>query len=101
MLGISFRPRQVEAFGLNGPETLDELLAYPFDLVRVAAYWNHIQGEPGEFDTDELDWQLEAIERSGKQAILSVGAVKTRIFRAVETLKHRFSEGEASWNAAN
>ena len=32
---------------------------------------------------------------------ISVGAVKTRIFRAVETLKNRFSEGEASWNAAN
>jgi RNA polymerase sigma-70 factor (ECF subfamily) len=32
---------------------------------------------------------------------ISVGAVKTRIFRAVETLKSRFSQGEASWNAAN
>ena len=32
---------------------------------------------------------------------ISVGAVKTRIFRAVEALKARFSEGEASWNAAN
>jgi RNA polymerase sigma-70 factor (ECF subfamily) len=32
---------------------------------------------------------------------ISVGAVKTRIFRAVEALKDRFSEGEASWNAAN
>ena len=32
---------------------------------------------------------------------ISVGAVKTRIFRAVETLKARFSEGERSWNAAN
>jgi RNA polymerase sigma-70 factor (ECF subfamily) len=32
---------------------------------------------------------------------ISVGAVKTRIFRAVEALKSRFSEGEASWNAAN
>jgi RNA polymerase sigma-70 factor (ECF subfamily) len=32
---------------------------------------------------------------------ISVGAVKTRIFRAVETLKTRFTEGEASWNAAN
>jgi RNA polymerase sigma-70 factor (ECF subfamily) len=32
---------------------------------------------------------------------ISVGAVKTRIFRAVEALKIRFSEGEASWNAAN
>jgi RNA polymerase sigma-70 factor (ECF subfamily) len=32
---------------------------------------------------------------------ISVGAVKTRIFRAVETLKVHFSQGEASWNAAN
>lgn len=32
---------------------------------------------------------------------ISVGAVKTRIFRAVETLKARFSQGAASWNAAN
>ncbi|HTO87918.1 MAG TPA: RNA polymerase sigma factor [Thermoanaerobaculia bacterium] len=32
---------------------------------------------------------------------ISVGAVKTRIFRAVETLKARFSEGATSWNAAN
>lgn len=32
---------------------------------------------------------------------ISVGAVKTRIFRAVENLKARFSEGETSWNAAN
>jgi len=32
---------------------------------------------------------------------ISVGAVKTRIFRAVEILKARFSEGERSWNAVN
>lgn len=32
---------------------------------------------------------------------ISVGAVKTRIFRAVETLKARFTPGETTWNAAN
>jgi RNA polymerase sigma-70 factor (ECF subfamily) len=32
---------------------------------------------------------------------ISVGAVKTRIFRAVETLKARFAQGDTSWNAAN
>ena len=32
---------------------------------------------------------------------ISVGAVKTRIFRAVETLKARFAQGDQSWNAAN
>lgn len=32
---------------------------------------------------------------------ISVGAVKTRIFRAVEALKSHFAEGERAWNAAN
>jgi RNA polymerase sigma-70 factor (ECF subfamily) len=31
---------------------------------------------------------------------ISVGAVKTRIFRGVEALKEHFSEGENSWTAA-
>ena len=31
---------------------------------------------------------------------ISEGAVKTRIFRAMETLKDHFSEGDSSWNAA-
>ena len=76
LLGFSFRPRQVQAFGLDLRATLNALLAYPFDLVRLAAYWNDIEGEPGEFDTRDLDWQLAAAERAGKQVILSVGAIK-------------------------
>ena len=31
---------------------------------------------------------------------ISEGAVKTRIFRAMETLKAQFSEGDSPWNAA-
>lgn len=31
---------------------------------------------------------------------ISEGAVKTRIFRAMETLKARFTEGDTAWNAA-
>ena len=75
-LGISFRPRQVEAFGLDGPSTLATLLAYPFELVRLGAYWNQIEGADGDFDTKELDWQLAAVERAGKHVVLSVGPVK-------------------------
>jgi hypothetical protein len=76
LLGISFRPRQVEAFGLEGKETLRALLAYPFDMIRLAAYWNQIEARAGEFDTGDLDWQLAAAERAGKQVIVSVGAIK-------------------------
>lgn len=76
LLGISFRSRQAEAFGLDGPATLNSLVAHPFDLIRLAAYWNEIERTPGELDTSQLDWQLESAERAGKQVILSVGAVK-------------------------
>jgi glycosyl hydrolase family 42 (putative beta-galactosidase) len=76
LLGISFRPRQVEAFGLEAKATLRTLLAYPFEMIRLAAYWNRIEARAGEFDTSELDWQLDAAELAGKQVILSVGAIK-------------------------
>ncbi len=76
LLGTSFRPLQVEAFGLEARATLKTVLAFPFDIVRLAAYWNRIEGRSGQFDTSELDWQLDATERSGKQVILSVGPIK-------------------------
>src|SRR5258706_13528276 len=76
LLGFSFRPHQVKAFGLDAQATLKALLAHPFDLVRLPAYWNQIETEPGQFDTGDLDRQLEAVERAGKQVILGLGAVK-------------------------
>ena len=76
-LGISFRPRQAEAFGLDPVPLLRSLLAYPFQLIRLGAYWNRMMPEPGRFEPGDLDWQVEAAERSGKQIILCVGAVKT------------------------
>jgi len=88
-LGISFRPRQVEAFGLDGRSTLEQLLAYPFELIRIAAYWDRIEPRDGAFDTTELDWQLEAAERAGKQVILGVGAVKNFGYPEVYVPKHQ------------
>jgi Beta-galactosidase len=76
-LGISFRPLQAEALGLDVGATLTTLLTYPFELVRLGAYWSWMEPEPGRFVPDELDRQLEAAERAGKQVILCVGAVKT------------------------
>src|SRR5437773_6581458 len=77
LLGISFRPRQVEAFGLDGPATLDSLLEYPFELLRLGAYWDRIETSAGEFDTRDLDWQLAGAERAGKRGTLSIGPYDT------------------------
>ena len=76
-LGISFRPRQCEDLGLDPRKTLETLLAYPFDLVRLSAYWDRIEPAPGRFDPTELDWQLDAAERAGKRVIVCLGPVKS------------------------
>ncbi|HEY7092419.1 MAG TPA: beta-galactosidase [Ktedonobacterales bacterium] len=76
-LGVSFRPLQADALGLDTRTTLDTLLAYPFQLIRLGAYWNRIEPASGVFSPDALDRQVDAAERAGKQIILNVGAVKT------------------------
>ena len=77
LLGLSFRPLQAAAFGLNEHEALRALLAYPFQLIRLGAYWNRIEPQPGAFQVAELDWQIEAAEQAGKQIILCLGPLKT------------------------
>ncbi len=75
-LGLSFRPLQAEALGLDPLATLQALLDYPYQLIRLAAYWDRMEPQPGRFDPDELDWMVAAAERAGKQIILCVGPVK-------------------------
>jgi hypothetical protein len=77
LLGLSFRPPQVELLGLDARATLHTLLAYPFHIIRLGAYWKRMEPELGAFLTDELDWQIDTAERTGKQIILCVGPVKT------------------------
>jgi hypothetical protein len=76
-LGISFRTPQLAALGLEARPTLLALLAHPFQLIRLGAYWNRIEPSPGVFNTDELDWQVGAAEQAGKQIVLCAGALKT------------------------
>jgi hypothetical protein len=77
LLGISYRPPQVDALGLDARTTLQTLLAYPFQLIRLGAYWNRMEPGPGEFFTDELDWQIDEAERAGKLIVLCIGPLKT------------------------
>lgn len=96
LLGISFRTPQVAMLGLDMRTTLQTLLAYPFQLIRLGAYWNRMEPEPGLFYTDELDWQIDAAERAGKQIILCVGPLKTfsypEFFVPAHHLKHPLPE---------
>lgn len=92
MLGISLRPRQMEAFGLEAPMTVKTLLQHQFSHVRIPAYWNRVEPRAGVFDPSEPDWLLEAAERAGKQVIISVGAVKNFGYPEVFVPKHYLDE---------
>ena len=76
LLGLSFRSPQFAALGLDMRTTLPTLLTYPFQIIRLGAYWNRIEFTPGKFNTDELDWQIDVAERAGKHIILCVGPLK-------------------------
>jgi hypothetical protein len=76
MLGISFRPLQASALGLDPRQALAELLPYPFHLIRLAAYWNQVERSDGSLDTSVLDYQIDAAALAGKKILLCVGAVK-------------------------
>jgi hypothetical protein len=76
-LGISFRPLQALELGVDPAAALDTLLRYPFELIRLGAYWSRLEPEPGVFRPDELDRQVDAAQRAGKRIILCVGPVKT------------------------
>ncbi len=92
LLGLSFRPLQSAALGLEPRSLLRQLLAYPFQLIRLGAYWNQIEPDAGSFETDELDWQLDTAERAGKQIILCLGALKTFGYPEFFVPKHQLPQ---------
>lgn len=75
-IGVSLRAPQIDAFNLDPRGTFETLLKYPFQVLRLGAYWNRLEPRPGVFDPGELDWQIEAAERAGKQVVMCVGALK-------------------------
>jgi hypothetical protein len=92
LLGISFRPPQIDALGLDAQTTLQRLLTYPFQLIRLGAYWNRIEPEPGAFYTDEIDRQVDAAEQAGKQIILCIGPLKTFSYPEFFVPAHHLSQ---------
>src|SRR5579859_634683 len=92
-LGISFRPPQITTLGLDLQTSLAKLVEYPFQVIRLGAYWNRIERSPGGFDTRELDWQVEVAQRAGKQIVLCVGPLKTFGYPEFFVPRHRLPSG--------
>jgi hypothetical protein len=90
-LGISYRPLQARALGLDPHDALTALLAHPFEVLRLAAHWDSIEAQPGRSCTDDLDWQIDVAARAGKQIVLCVGAVKAFGYPEFFVPAHRLS----------
>ncbi|MDZ7612066.1 MAG: cellulase family glycosylhydrolase [Candidatus Moranbacteria bacterium] len=75
--GVSFAHHHAESLGLDWKETylaiLDDL---DVKRVRIAAYWDRVEMEKGEYDFSDVDWQVEQARQRDVDVILAFG-VKT------------------------
>jgi len=72
--GVSFSKRYAIDLGLDWQKTF---LAILDDLkvkkIRIIAYWDEIEKEQGIYDFNDLDWQVDEVEKRGGEIILAVG----------------------------
>ena len=72
--GVDFSVKQTDFLELDARETymalLDELKARN---IKIAVYWDLIEKEDGQYDFDELDWQMKEAEKRDAKVILAIG----------------------------
>lgn len=72
--GVTFSKKAAIALGLDWQKTylavLDELGA---KKLRLAVYWDELEGESGQYDFSDLDWQVNEAEKRRAKIILAVG----------------------------
>lgn len=72
--GVVFSQRHAQYMGLDWKENylaiLDDLKAKNLKLI---AYWDLIEKEPGIYDFSDLDWQIKEAEKRGAKVLLVVG----------------------------
>jgi hypothetical protein len=73
-LGFTFSEPYAESFGLSAGDVYRALIReLGLELVRVCAYWDRTEPEPGLFDFRSVEWQVEAAARAGLEIIVAVG----------------------------
>jgi len=72
--GVNFSQKHAQALGLDWKESYSALLD---DLqvknIKVAVYWDLIEPKEGEFDFEDLDWQLEEARKRNAEVLLAIG----------------------------
>lgn len=72
-IGTTFSRQQCIYLGLDWKETYDAVLELDWDIIRLGAYWNEIEGKEGRFDFTTLDWEIEKAKEKNIPVILTIG----------------------------
>lgn len=72
-VGFTFSPRQAEYLDLPWRETFQATAQLSPALVRLGAYWDEIERQPGQYDFSGLDWLVDRAEVRNTRVLLTVG----------------------------
>jgi len=79
IFGVNFSQKQASLLGLDWKETylalLDDLRVRS---LKVAAHWDLIEKEEGNFNFEDLDWQIKEAEKRKAKILLVIGMKTTR-----------------------
>lgn len=72
-LGTTFSQKQCVYLGMDWKEAYLATLELDLDFIRLGAYWDELEPEPGVFNFEALDWQMAQAKKKGKPVILVIG----------------------------
>lgn len=73
ILGATYSHHQATWLDLKPVESLKAICTWPIKMIRLGAYWDEIEKEPGEYDFSKLIQQLEICQQTDKKVVLSLG----------------------------
>ncbi|MFZ5559588.1 MAG: hypothetical protein ACOZAL_02235 [Patescibacteria group bacterium] len=72
--GVSFSKRYALELGLDWQKVFSDILEdLKVKKIRLIAYWDEIEFEKGRYNFDDLDWQIDEIEKRKGEIIFAVG----------------------------
>jgi hypothetical protein len=78
-LGISFSDKYARSLGIDVHAAYTALLDdMGVRRVRLMSYWDEIEPQPGAYDFNELDWEMDQAAQRGAAVSLSIGQRQPR-----------------------
>jgi hypothetical protein len=72
--GVNFSHKHAELLGLNWREAYLVLIDdMEVKNIKLATYWDLIEKEQGNYNFEDLDWQIETAQEKGVKLLLTIG----------------------------